>query len=79
MVHTVCVEALAGGWAVSANGFGNDMLFLSGEAAEAAARKLAGAIAASGETVELEIWLRDGRLAGRFMSAPVPEALAIAG
>jgi hypothetical protein len=54
------------GWAVRAQGMDNAMVFASGAKAEAAARRLAGNMAASGQPAEIEIWLRDGLLGGRF-------------
>jgi hypothetical protein len=58
------------GWAVHAEGMDNDMVFASGAKAEAAARRLAGNIAAAGEPAGIEIWLRGGVLGGRFICPP---------
>ena len=58
------------GWSVRSDGFANDMLFLSGAKAESAARTLAEKIAALGEAAHVEVRLRDGTLAGRFVCSP---------
>jgi hypothetical protein len=70
MVHMITVRPNEGGWAVSSHAFENAMLFLSGEKAEAAARALARHVADAGEPAQIEIWLRDGQLAGRFICPP---------
>jgi len=70
MMQTITVSPRAAGWAVRATGVDNDMLFLSGEKAEAAARALARNVADAGAVTQIEIWLRDGRLGGRFLCPP---------
>ena len=42
MVHVINVTPAQGGWTVNAEPFANEMAFLSGAKAEAAARSLAG-------------------------------------
>jgi hypothetical protein len=64
------------GWSVQSDAFDSEMMFLSGAKAEAAARRLAQILARHGEAAEVRIYLRDGRLAGRFVSPPHPLALA---
>jgi hypothetical protein len=61
------------GWTLRSPAVGADMVFLKGGQAEAAGRALAGRLAAAGQDVELEIFLRDGALAGRI---PFPAELA---
>lgn len=56
----------ATGWIVRADGIQNDQAFRSGAAAEAAAVRLAEAISASGEPVEIRVVLKDGSQAKRF-------------
>jgi hypothetical protein len=70
MIHTICVKPFDAGWSVACDGADNSMLFLSGAKAEAAARALARNVAQAGKPAAIEIWLRDGRLAGRFVCAP---------
>jgi hypothetical protein len=48
-------------------------LFRSGGQAEACARRLATRLAHAGRSVEIEIHLRDGRLAGRLQYMPARE------
>ena len=78
MLRMICVEPAENGWAVRAEGFANDMLFISGAKAETAARKLARQISGAGEHTEIRIYLRDGSLAARFACAPFATQLAAA-
>ena len=70
MVRKIFVAPAENGWSVRSDGFENAMLFLSGAKAETTARKLAEKIAISGEHAEVQVHLRDGTLAGRFVCAP---------
>jgi hypothetical protein len=70
MVRKIYVAPAPTGWSVRSDGFENDMLFLSGAKAESTARGLAEKIAVSGEHAEVQVRLRDGSLAGRFVCAP---------
>lgn len=65
-MQTVSVMPAANGWIVRADGIQNDLAFRSGAAAEAAAVRLAEAISASGEPVEIRVVLKDGSQAKRF-------------
>ncbi|MFN3583362.1 DUF2188 domain-containing protein [Phenylobacterium sp.] len=69
----VSVVPAAEGWAVRSDAIDNEMIFKSGARAEAAARRVAQALAAAGQAVKLRVHLRDGTLAGRFVVAPPPE------
>ena len=71
MVHVINVTPAQGGWTVNAEPFANEMAFLSGAKAEAAARALAEKIARRGEMAEIHVFLRDGSLAGRSMARVV--------
>ena len=62
MVHVISITPTEGGWTVSAEPFANQMAFLSGAKAEAAARSLAEKIARRGELAEIRVFLRDGSL-----------------
>jgi len=68
----VSVVPAAEGWAVRSDAIDNEMIFKSGARAEAAARRVAQALAAAGQAVKLHIHLRDGALAARFV-VPPPE------
>jgi hypothetical protein len=66
MSQAIRVAPSDDGWTVSSDAVDNQMYFRSGASAEAAARALGARIAGSGEPVEIEIFLRDGTLGGRF-------------
>jgi hypothetical protein len=74
MALKITVVPAGDGWAVRSAGFENDMLFAAGAKAEAAARDLARRVSASGETVEVSIFLRNGALAGRFLHPAAAKA-----
>ncbi|WP_296596119.1 DUF2188 domain-containing protein [Phenylobacterium sp.] len=67
------VRPIGDGWAVKAEGVTADMVFAAGSAAELAARRLAQRLAVAGTPSELRIRLRDGSLAGRFLSPAIHE------
>lgn len=69
-MEVVSVVPAECGWAVRSNAICNEMLFSQGGRAERAARRLAHALAARGEYVELRVHLKDGWLAGRFVCPP---------
>lgn len=71
MALRISVLPAGDGWAVRSSSFENDMLFVAGAKAEAAARDLARRYAARGQSAEVAIFLRDGALAGRFVH-PAP-------
>ena len=56
-METVSVVPAGSGWAVRSPAIANEMLFRSGARAERAARRLAAALAARGDYVELRIHL----------------------
>jgi len=71
-MQKVIVEPVDGGWTVNVETIDNPMMFASGRAAEDAARDLALRLAANGSDVELELRLRGGERAARFVVlAPV--------
>lgn len=71
-MHTIRVVPVEDWWLVQSDGIDNDLIFNSGARAETAAKRLAQAVAASGEPVKLHIHARDGSVAGRFLCAPPP-------
>ena len=70
MVHLITVAATDGGWAVRHDVAANPMMFTSGANAERAARKLGVTLAQNGAPTEIQIYLRDGTLGGRFVCPP---------
>lgn len=77
MNRLISVQPMGDGWSVRSEAFDSEMMFLSGAKAEAAARRLAETLARNGETAEIRIFLRDGRLAGRVVKPA--RSLAMAG
>lgn len=69
-MRKVIVEPVDGGWTVDIDGVDNPMMFRSGRSAEDAARDLALKLAAGGAEVELELRLRGGARAARFVVLP---------
>jgi len=67
MPHVIRVEPMADGWAVRHDDVENPQIFLSGAKAESAAMSLGARLADAGDAAEVQIILRDGRLAGRFV------------
>ena len=65
MSHLVTVSPVNDLWVVRSPGLPQEMPFRSGGQAESAARRLAAAAAQAGVPAALEIYLRDGSLAGR--------------
>ena len=66
MVNRIVVEPMAQGWAVRQDNIDNPQVFNSGAKAEDAARRLAQRLARAGQSSEVDVYLRDGVLAGRF-------------
>ncbi len=69
MDQAITVTPRGNGWSVRSTPFDNEMFFASGRTAEAAARDLGARIAAMSFVVVIEVFLRDGSLAGRYVSA----------
>ena len=67
MVRVIVVEPFAQGWAVRQSAVDNSQLFVSGAKAEDAALRLGARLAGAGEPTEIQVYLRDGALAGRFL------------
>jgi hypothetical protein len=76
MSVTISITAAPSGWRVQGDTLEQGMMFLSGAEAETAARRLAQRYSAAGQPTEIEVFLRDGSLAGRYVSTPDLDALA---
>lgn len=77
MALVISVAPLDDGWTVRSEAFDTELKFERGARAEAAARALAETYADAGRRAEVEIYLRDGALAGRFVHAPKLEGVAL--
>ncbi len=64
------------GWLIECDAFANGLTFRSGAEAERAARSLAESCAKVGKAADVQIYLRDGSLAGCFRADPASLALA---
>jgi hypothetical protein len=67
MVRVIVVEPFAHGWAVRQPTVDNSQVFASGAKAEDAARRLGARLADAGQPAEIQVYLRGGALAGRFL------------
>lgn len=67
MTEVITVAPSHGAWVVEQPAMRNPQTFRSGATAEAAARQLGEAIARGGRSTEIQVLLRDGSLAGRFV------------
>ena len=74
MTRVISVSPAAFGWALAIDGQEGVLVYASGAVAEAAARSLARRLAGAGETAEVQIYLRDGSLAGTLRSTPLAPA-----
>ncbi|WP_433950759.1 hypothetical protein [Brevundimonas bullata] len=68
-MRTVVVEPAGDVWSVRVDDV-EPQLFMRGRAAEEAARNLAESLAAAGDTVEIQLFLRNGEKAARFICLP---------
>ncbi len=66
MINVIYVEPMADGWAVRQDEVVNPQVFSSGAKAEDAALRLAQRLADAGQASEVQVYLRDGVLGGRF-------------
>lgn len=73
MALSIIVAPEGESWAVRSDVLDEDLLFPQGGGAERAARDLATELAAAGHSAEVQVFLRDGALAGRFVH-PAPAA-----
>jgi hypothetical protein len=71
MTEVITVAPNHGAWIVKRRTAKTPQVFRSGVTAEAAARQLGDAIARGGEAAEIQIFLRDGSLAERFLCPAV--------
>ncbi|MFN3932743.1 MAG: hypothetical protein ACK4JY_13450 [Brevundimonas sp.] len=88
MFEIIVVEPAGAGWSVDVPGLVNQMFFATGREAETVARRLATRLAGAGRGVEVEIRLRGGAIAGRYLcfpraaneeetAAPAPRPMAV--
>lgn len=68
MVQAITVAPIANGWTLKSAAFDNDMFFQSD--AEAAACSLGTKMARVVPAVQIQIFLRDGALSGRYICTP---------
>ena len=68
MLQKIIIRPLDAGWTVELDQLAEPMVFKSGAQAERAARALAERLIDAGENAELTIHLRDGTMAGRFVT-----------
>ena len=66
-MRLLTVAPLADGWRLSVDNVQNDLIFASGRAAEAAARRLALRLSRAGAPAEVRIYLRDNSLGARLI------------
>lgn len=71
--HVVIVEPADQGWILRVGGADNLMVFASGRVAEQSGRDLALRLANAGAEVLLELRLRGGAVAARFLCFPPPD------
>lgn len=67
MIQVIKVEPLGKGWAVRQSASENPQVFASGARAEDAAMSLGARLAAAGRPAEIQVYLRDGALGGRYV------------
>ena len=67
MTEVITVAHSHGAWVVGRGAATKPQTFRSGATAEAAARQMGDAIARGGQSAEIQIFLRDGRMAERFV------------
>jgi Trm5-related predicted tRNA methylase len=70
MTRLILVEPHGDEWMLRSDERTADKVFRSGREAENAAKRLAERIAEAGEAAEIQIRLRGGAIAGRFVCAP---------
>ncbi len=74
MSLVISVHAEADGWRLQGDTLEHGLVFRSGAEAEGVARSLAERYAQAGRATEIHVFLRDGSLAGRYVSVPGAEA-----
>ena len=66
-MKAISIVPAEGGWMVRSDAIENELFFRSGGSAESAAIRLAQGLADAGTGASIEIHLRDGSLARRFV------------
>ena len=67
MEQEITVAPVTTGWTLKCTEADHEIYFRSGADAEAAARNLGARLARAGATVVIQIFLRDGTVAGRYV------------
>ncbi len=70
MPHMISVQPAETGWVVTSSATPAPMMFERGGDAEAAARRLGDELSAGGQPTQIDVHLKDGRLAARLICAP---------
>jgi hypothetical protein len=70
MTLVISLHAEADGWRLQGDTLEHGLVFRSGAEAEGVARTLAERYAQVGQATEIYVFLRDGSLAGRYVSLP---------
>ncbi|MFC7376948.1 hypothetical protein [Brevundimonas sp. GCM10030266] len=71
--HRLVVAPADTGWILKVDGAANPMVFASGRVAEKAGRDLALRLASAGAEVQLDLRLKGGAIAARFICFPPTE------
>ncbi|PZQ59965.1 MAG: hypothetical protein DI570_15205 [Phenylobacterium zucineum] len=66
-MKSISITSVADGWMLRSDAIRNEQFFRSGLSAESAAIRLAQGLAGAGESAQVEIYIRDGSLARRFV------------
>jgi hypothetical protein len=66
-MKAISIVPAAGGWMMCSDAIENELFFRSGASAESAAVRLAQGLADAGQGASIEIYIRDGSLARRFV------------
>jgi hypothetical protein len=79
MALPIIVAPSGDAWTVRSEELNTELTYAQGGRAESAARALAAQVAAQGRNAEVQIFLRDGALAGRFIHPAIPASMALTG
>jgi hypothetical protein len=68
----ISVQPAESGWMVTSSASHSPMMFERGGEAEDAARRLGEELSARGQPAQIDVHLKDGRLAARLVCSPAP-------